>query len=269
MDINIFETWTHMNPLVRGVVVLLSLQALASLAVVVDRLIVLWTGYRASKRFAQPVSPLLASCDFEGVLHLGKQKAHQNSQLGSLITVGVKTFTRRIAEGHSKEKSVELARRALDRKGENLSEQLHRGLNILASTGSTAPFIGLLGTVLGILNAFRLLGQEGSQGIGTIGGAIAEALIVTGFGLMVAIPSVLIFNALSTRIAKYEALLGNASSELVDQLETSSVSSDNEQKTKRATNVSEHPLHSDIKEILSSTTNEPNAPVVSQPAVSA
>jgi len=96
---------------------------------------------------------------------------------------------------------------------------LNRGMNVLASTGSTGPFIGLLGTVLGILNAFHSMAQGGSGGIATIGASIGEALVVTGYGLMVAIPAVLIFNFLSARIAKYEAGLANAGSELVDQLE--------------------------------------------------
>jgi biopolymer transport protein ExbB/TolQ len=93
-------------------------------------------------------------------------------------------------------------------------------MNVLASTGSTAPFIGLLGTVLGIINAFRMIAATGSGGIGTIGAAIGEALVVTGYGLIVAIPSVLIFNWLSSRIANYEAMLINAGSELLDRLET-------------------------------------------------
>jgi biopolymer transport protein ExbB/TolQ len=92
-------------------------------------------------------------------------------------------------------------------------------MNVLASTGSTAPFVGLLGTVLGIINAFKLIAAEGSGGIGTIGAAIGEALVVTGYGLVVAIPSVLVFNYLSGRIASYEAGLINAGSELLDQLE--------------------------------------------------
>jgi biopolymer transport protein ExbB/TolQ len=76
-----------------------------------------------------------------------------------------------------------------------------------------------LGTVLGIINAFRLIAANGSGGIGTIGAAIGEALVVTGYGLIVAIPSVLIFNWLSSKIANYEAMLLNAGSELVDRLE--------------------------------------------------
>jgi biopolymer transport protein ExbB/TolQ len=104
-------------------------------------------------------------------------------------------------------------------------------MNVLASTGSTAPFVGLLGTVLGIIHAFKMIAQNGSGGIGTIGAAIGEALIVTGYGLCVAIPSVLIFNWLSGRIADYEAGLINAGSELVDRLETGVASESSGQPT--------------------------------------
>jgi biopolymer transport protein ExbB/TolQ len=94
-------------------------------------------------------------------------------------------------------------------------------MNVLASTGSTAPFVGLLGTVLGIINAFKLIAANGSGGIGTIGAAIGEALVVTGYGLVVAIPSVLVFNWLSGRITNYESGLLNSGGELIDRLETS------------------------------------------------
>jgi len=117
-------------------------------------------------------------------------------------------------------RSGELARRALGRKGDAISRDLYRGMNVLASTGSTAPFIGLLGTVLGIINAFKVIAATGSGGIGTIGASIGEALVVTGYGLMVAIPAVLVFNALSSKIANYEAGLVNAGGELIDRLET-------------------------------------------------
>lgn len=219
MDTDLIETWGHMNNLVRVVVILLSCQALASIAVVVDRTLMLVTGYRASRRFARVAGPKLAAADFEGVLSLTQDKAYRGSHLAQLIGAGVKTFVERRRRGDDRAKATELARRALERKGESLSEDLHRGLNVLATTGSTAPFIGLLGTVLGILNAFRLLGEEGAGGIGTIGVAIAEALIVTGFGLMVAIPAVLFFNWITGRLAKYEAVLANARGELVDRFE--------------------------------------------------
>ena len=220
MNLDLLDLWTHMNNLVRGVVILLSLQALASIAVFVDRVLMMIAGYRSSRRFAKAAGRHLASGNYKQVLELAREKKHVG-HLSELISGGIKTFLRLRKEGQSHEKAVELTERALERRGESLSDRLHRGLNVLASTGSTAPFIGLLGTVFGILNAFRMIGEEGSGGIGTIGGAIAEALIVTGYGLIVAIPTVLLFNALSSRLAKYEAVLANASGELVDRLHTS------------------------------------------------
>jgi biopolymer transport protein ExbB/biopolymer transport protein TolQ len=217
MDIDLIELWAHMNDLVRGVVVVLTLQALFCTYVVVDRILLVFTSAARSRRFAAEAGAKLEANDYEAVLEIAKR--HERSHLASFIHTGLDTFLARRREGHSREKAAELAKRALERKGENLSESLARGLNVLASTGSTAPFIGLLGTVLGILNAFRLIGEEASGGMGTIGPAISEALIVTGYGLLVAIPSVLLFNWLSGQIAKYEAGLANAGSELIDALE--------------------------------------------------
>jgi|SRR5690606_3242305 len=220
MDIDLIELWTHMNGLVRAVVVVLTLQALACIYVVVDRVILVFTSAARSRRFAAEAGATLEAGDYEGAVSIAQK--HEKSHLASFIRTGVETFLARRRDGQSREKAAELAKRALERKGENLSESLARSLNVLASTGSTAPFIGLLGTVLGILNAFRLIGEESSGGMGTIGPAISEALIVTGYGLLVAIPAVLAFNWLSGRIATYEAGLANAGSELVDQLEAGS-----------------------------------------------
>jgi biopolymer transport protein ExbB/TolQ len=145
-------------------------------------------------------------------------KQDRGSHLAGFIRTGIETYLERRRRGLDQAKAADLSARALDRKGESLGDSLNKGMNILASTGSTAPFIGLLGTVLGILNAFRLVGQEGSGGMSTIGTAIAEALVVTGYGLMVAIPSVLLFNWLGRLIARYEAGLTHARHELVDHL---------------------------------------------------
>jgi biopolymer transport protein ExbB/TolQ len=217
MEMNLFAMWHGMSSLVRTVVIVLTLQAVGCIYVTIDRLFLLLVSYRKGRKFARRVGPLLAVGDTRGALETAREDA--GSHLASFIVTGVETFTKQTQQGQPVDKAAELAGRALERKAEMLGDDLNRGMNILASTGSTAPFIGLLGTVLGILNAFKLVGQQGSGGIGTIGVAIAEALIVTGYGLMVAIPSVLLFNMLSTRIAKYEAGLGHARTELVDLLE--------------------------------------------------
>ncbi len=219
MQINLVELWHSMGLPVRCVVVLLTLQAIACVAVVIDRIVMLTTSAKRATAFASMVAGAMEAGAFPAAL--AEAQAHKANPFASYLEVGLRTFMARIGVGDDIARASELARRALERKGDAISRDLNRGMNILASTGSTAPFVGLLGTVLGIINAFKLISVTGSGGIGTIGAAIAEALVVTGYGLTVAIPSVLLFNWLSSRVAQYEAGLLNAGSELVDRLETS------------------------------------------------
>jgi biopolymer transport protein ExbB/TolQ len=218
MQINLIELWHGMGLPVRCVVIALSMQAIACVAVVIDRLMLLYSSAQRARGFAETIQGAVQAGEYEAVLqHIS---GLQSSHLTAYLEAGLRTFVTRRAAGDDVQRAAELAKRTLERKGDAVSRDLNRGMNILASTGSTAPFVGLLGTVLGIINAFKMISATGSGGIGTIGAAIAEALIVTGYGLVVAIPSVLLFNWISSRIASYEAGLLNAGSELVDQMET-------------------------------------------------
>lgn len=217
MGINLVELWHDMGFPVRGVVVLLTLQAIGCVAVVMDRLILLTLSASRARDFAKAAQSAMEAGDYPQVLaRISKVKPNH---LTSFMELGIRTFLARQAAGDSPIRAAELTRRALERKGDAISRDMNRGMNIMASTGSTAPFVGLLGTVLGIINAFKMIAATGASGIGSIGGAIGEALIVTGYGLVVAIPAVLLFNWISGRIATYEAGLLNAGSELVDRLE--------------------------------------------------
>ncbi len=217
MDINLLELWSEMGLPVRAVVLVLTAQAVFSLSVMVDRLVALVRAEVASRRFAKGAAPLMES-GAHHELHALARKG-QGGPLAELVDAGLTTFLRaepRSGTAHA----ADLARRALERKGASLSDELNRGMNVLASTGSTAPFVGLLGTVLGIIHAFHQIASEGSGGIGTIGGSIGEALVVTGYGLVVAIPTVLVFNWLSSRVSRFELGLTNAATELLDRLES-------------------------------------------------
>jgi biopolymer transport protein TolQ len=218
MEISLAELWGHMGLPIKMVVVVLFIQAIGCVAVVIDRMILLTQSGKRAREFATVVQPAMEAGNYEQVL-VSMTDVKPN-HLTSFLELGLRTFIVRFNAGDDPGRAAELTRRALERKGDAISRDLNRGMNILASTGSTAPFIGLLGTVLGILNAFTQIAKSGSGGIGAIGGAIGEALVVTGFGLIVAIPAVLLFNWLSAKIAHYEAGLLNAGSELVDRLET-------------------------------------------------
>jgi biopolymer transport protein ExbB len=104
-----------------------------------------------------------------------------------------------------------------------LGAQARRGMGVLATVGSIAPFVGLLGTVVGIIAAFEGIASEGSAGLGAIATGIAEALVVTALGLVIAIPAVLMFNLLSGKADGLMLSLGHAGSEFIDHLEAGHV----------------------------------------------
>lgn len=217
MQINLIEIWHNMGFLVRCVVALLTVQAICCVAVTIDRVVLLYRSSNRAKAFAASVQSAIDAGAYDSVAAEAAQQ--KDNHLAAFLEAGLRTFLTRRAAGGDTQHAAELARRALERKGDAISRDLNRGMSVIASTGSTAPFVGLLGTVLGIINAFKLMAATGSGGIGSIGSAIGEALVVTGYGLIVAIPSVLVFNYLSGRITTYESGLVNAGSELVDRLE--------------------------------------------------
>jgi biopolymer transport protein ExbB/TolQ len=109
---------------------------------------------------------------------------------------------------------VDSVNRAVDRTKDRETSKLRKGLGGLASIASAAPFVGLFGTVLGIINAFGLLQDGGS--IDTVGPAIAEALIATAFGLLIAIPAAMFFNYFTTRVENMTVDMNDVASEFID-----------------------------------------------------
>ncbi len=214
MSLNLIELWSKMGLPVKAVVFVLTIQAIASLTVIIDRLMFLRRAKKTSTQFAKPASELLMKREFPALKDLAEQMSHIH--LAVLFRTGVASFLDAVSRGASRTDANEIADRAITRKQAQVSSELYRGMNVLASTGSTAPFVGLLGTVLGIINAFHLIGENDSGGLGTIGSAIGEALVVTGYGLCVAIPVVLLFNWMTAKLGAHELALSSASGELSD-----------------------------------------------------
>jgi len=111
---------------------------------------------------------------------------------------------------------IEASKRALERAEAIVHAEMKRGVSSLATIGSTGPFVGLFGTVVGIINAFRGITTEKSTGLGAVAGGISEALVTTAVGLVVAIPAVMMFNYFTNRIEAFDVEMGNSSSELID-----------------------------------------------------
>lgn len=206
----------HMGIPAMSVASVLLLMALASLAVFFERLFAYWRSRAASKRFAVEARALLDADQADALAQ--KAEAEQHSHLAKLLGTGAKTYLA-AAKKPGAVPPIELTKRELERKTELLHADVRRGMGVLASVGSVAPFVGLLGTVFGIITAFQGIAKEGSGGLGAVSLGIAEALVETAFGLMVAIPAVLAFNWLSTQADGIMLALEDARGEFIDFLE--------------------------------------------------
>jgi len=217
MDLSPSALWASMGVIAKIVTVTLLVMAFASLVVFVERLWVYFRTHRRSRAFAIASAPFFDEQRFDGLPKLCGE--HDGSLLAELVAAGIGVFNRALGVPGGHVPPVELARRELDRKLEVLAARLKRGLPILASVSSVAPFVGLFGTVVGIITAFEGIAREGGGGLGAVSAGIAEALAVTGVGLAVAIPTVLAFNLLQTIADRIELALATAASELTDALE--------------------------------------------------
>ncbi len=218
MQFSIAEMWQHMGLPAIIVAAVLVTMGLASLTVFAERLISVRRSRSASRRFAAEIGDQVATGNFDAVLTAAEQAKH--SHLARVIRSGLTMF--RHAEQTSDISGltpVDRTTRHMERFMEEIGSDLRRGLSVLASVGSVAPFVGLLGTVVGIISAFQSIAASGSGGLSSVSAGISEALIETALGLTVAIPAVLAFNYLSTEIGREEQRLNHASSEMLDTLE--------------------------------------------------
>lgn len=217
MELSLVEIWQSMGFLARAVAIALVLMGVASLFVAIERLLVLQKAMQLCADFARRARPLMEERDVEGLHDLSRSGNFVRAPLPRLFRFGLETYMANVED--EAVGPVEMARRELSRKLEMLGAEARRGMGILASTGSTAPFIGLFGTVIGIITAFQGIAASGGGGIAAVSAGIAEALIVTAVGLFVAIAAVLTFNYLTNRFDKFDMMMQHAAGELVDYLE--------------------------------------------------
>lgn len=212
------EIWEHLGWPAIMVATVLSIMGVTSLAVFVERLWALRRSRNASRAFAMGMARELRPGTVDGVL--AEAERLDTGHLPRLVHFGLSMYrdARQGLDGPGLS-PVESMRRELNRRIDELVADLRRGLPVLASVGSVAPFVGLLGTVLGIITAFRGIAETGTGGLSAVSAGIAEALVVTALGLAVAIPAVLAFNYLSTQIGRDQLALTNAAGELIDKIE--------------------------------------------------
>jgi biopolymer transport protein ExbB len=206
--------WKQMGWLARIVVIILFIMSAWSIGVMIDRLM----AYNAARKQSRAFAPAVAGALREGKLDEAVKIAdrYKKSHLAKVVVAGLQEFQAHQMSSEIPGEEIEASKRALERAEAIVHAELKRGVSGLATIGSTAPFVGLFGTVVGIINAFKGISTEKSTGLGAVAGGISEALVTTAIGLFVAIPAVWMFNLFTGRIEAFDVEMGNSSSELID-----------------------------------------------------
>ncbi len=214
MQFGMVAMWNSMGFVARGVVIILALMSIWTIKVTIDRVLL----YRAARKQSIDFIPLATQCLKSNKLPEAVElaKKYKKSHLSRVIAAGLTELKIEGDEGVEGGLMLDAVRRSMDRESILVSTELKKGVSSLATIGTTAPFIGLFGTVYGIIHAFESMAATGSGGLASVSQGIAEALVTTAFGLFVAIPAVWIFNIFTGRVDYFVLEMNNSSSEVVD-----------------------------------------------------
>jgi biopolymer transport protein ExbB/biopolymer transport protein TolQ len=206
--------WNQMGWLAKAVVIILFLMSAWSIGVMIDRLLAYSGARKQSRAFAPAVAGALREGKLDEAIKIADR--YKKSHLAKVVVAGLQEFRAHQLSSEIPGEEIEASKRALERAEAIVHAELKRGVAGLATIGSTAPFVGLFGTVVGIINAFKGISTEKSTGLGAVAGGISEALVTTAIGLFVAIPAVWMFNFFTNKIEAFDVEMGNSSSELID-----------------------------------------------------
>lgn len=206
--------WNQMGFLAKAVVVILFIMSAWSIGVMIDRMLAYTAARKQSRLFAPAVAGALREGKLDEAIKIADR--YKKSHLAKVLVAGLQEFRAHQMGADIPGEQVEASRRALERAEAIVHAELKRGVSSLATIGSSAPFVGLFGTVVGIINAFKGISTEKSTGLGAVAGGISEALVATAIGLFVAIPAVMVFNYFTSKMESFDVEMGNSSSELID-----------------------------------------------------
>src|SRR5664280_1977385 len=206
--------WHQMGWPAKTVVVILFFMSAYSIGVMIDRVLAYNAARQQSRQFAPAVAGALRESKLDEAVKIADR--FKKSHLAKVVVAGLQEFQAHQISTEIPGEEIDASKRALERAEAIVHAELKRGLSGLATIGATAPFVGLLGTVVGILNAFRSISQNKATGLGAVAGGISEALVTTAIGLFVAIPAVMMFNYFTSKVEAFDVEMDNSSSELID-----------------------------------------------------
>ena len=214
---SLIAMWNSMNWVAKGVVIVLLIMSIWSLTIAAERLVRFQKAKSESLLVARGVTPLLKQHKLEEAINLAGDKKYRHSHLARVLKAGLTEFQYETSQALPDDFDVvEAGKRAIERETLMTTAEMKKGLGNLATISTTAPFIGLFGTVAGIIHAFQGMAISGSGGLGAVSAGIAEALFTTAFGLFVAIPAVWLYNYFLGKIDRFQVEMSNSSSQLVD-----------------------------------------------------
>src|SRR6266404_3062171 len=208
--------WQQMGIVAKAVAFVLFFMSMWSFGVAIERIFTFTQARNQSKLYAPQVAKHLKEGRLKDAIALSSSKNYRYSHLAKVVLAGLQEYQFQQEGGWQREDLMHTVRRSIQRASALTASDLKKGVAALATIGSTAPFVGLLGTVVGVITAFQGIAASGSGGIGAVSAGIAEALVETALGLVVAIPAVWFYNYLTGRIEYFNVEMDNSSSELVD-----------------------------------------------------
>ena len=216
MQFGLVEMFQAMSVLAKVVSFLLVALSIVSIYLLIERSMFYRKAKTLSKAVAPKLADLLKAGQIKEALALATKKEYKASHLARVTAAASTEFLEGKDSGLPFEQQIETAERGTERAASIFNQELKRGLSVLATIATSSPFIGLFGTISGIINAFKGISTEKSTGLGAVAGGISEALVATAIGLFVAIPAVWMFNYFTTKLEAFDVEMGNSSSELID-----------------------------------------------------
>ena len=205
--------WTSMGLLAKLVVVILFVLSVYSFGVMIDRFLMYNNARKQSRLFVQQVAGALKDGKLDEAIAIAER--NKKSHIAKVVATGLSEF-QSASQQVSDAEVIEAAKRGLERSVAIVHAEMKRGLSALATIGSTAPFVGLFGTVVGILNAFKGIAANKATGLSAVAGGIAEALVTTAFGLLVAVPAVWAYNYFTNKVEAFDVEMDNSSMEFIN-----------------------------------------------------
>ena len=216
MNVDLIELYGHMGWFAKGIVFVMLGMSIWSLTVMIQKWWNLRKAQAETRKFAPEFSQFLEEDNLTVAIKLAE--SYKKSHVARVLGGALGEVRPLIQDGSVTVADINSAERAVERNMMIILAELKRGLGILATVGATAPFVGLLGTTMGIVNSFQGMATAGTAGLGAISAGIAEALITTALGLLVAIPAVWAYNYFTTKIENLTVEMTYTSKEMIDYL---------------------------------------------------